>query len=88
MAADASGRGIGGVLSQVFCNEGEKPIAYYSKKLNSAQSRYTATEKETLAFVKTIQHFAVYLMGKTFTLYTDHKALTRLKIWTIKMSDS
>ena len=28
VAAGASGRGIGGVLLQVFGNEGEKPTAY------------------------------------------------------------
>ena len=28
VAAGASGRGIGGVLSQVFGNEGEKPTVY------------------------------------------------------------
>ena len=71
---DASGRGIGGVLSQNF-KVGETPIAYYSKKLNPAQKRYTATEKEALAAVKSIQDFATYLMGKKFTLYTNHKAI-------------
>ena len=29
-----------------------------------------------------------YLMGKTFTLYTDHEALTRLMNMEIKTSDS
>ena len=51
---DASGRGIGGVLSQKF-KDGEIPAAYYSKKLNPAQKRYTATEKEALAAVKSIR---------------------------------
>ena len=71
---DASGRGIEGVLSQKF-KDGETPTAYYSKHLNPAQKRYTATEKEALAALKSIQHFATYLMGKKFTLYTNHKAL-------------
>ena len=62
--------------SQVFENEGEKPI---SKKLNAIQRRHTATEKETLVVAKTIQHFVVNLMGKTFKLYMDHTALTKLK---------
>jgi len=76
---DASSKGIGGVQSQMFDKEGEKPIAITKKKLNEAQSRYTATEKECLAVVKTIDHFAVYLLGVRFALITDHKALQHLQ---------
>ena len=73
-----SSRGIGAVLSQTFDEEGDRPVAYYSKKLSSTQSRYTATEKECLAAFKAINHFAVYLLGRHFTLVTYHKPLQRL----------
>ena len=42
---DASGRGIGCVLSQKF-KHGETSTVYISKKLNPAQKRYTTTEKK------------------------------------------
>ena len=42
---DASARGIGAVLNQIFEEVGERPVAYYSKKLKPAQSRYTATRR-------------------------------------------
>ena len=45
LQTDTSSRGIGAVLSQTFDEEGERPVAYYSKKLSSTQSRYTAMKK-------------------------------------------
>ena len=47
---DASDRQLGGVISQ----EG-KPIAFYSRKLNDAQRRYTTTERELLSIVETLR---------------------------------
>ncbi len=76
---DASVRGIGAVLSQNIDQDTERPVAYFSKKLNKAQINYTATEKECLAVVKGIDHFAVYLLGRKFLLQTDHKGLQQMK---------
>ena len=71
-------RGVGAILSQQFDN-GARPIAFFSKKLNPVQARYTATEKECLAVILALQHFVVYLLGKRFILQIDHKALTKLR---------
>lgn len=71
---DASGYGIGAVLS----NKNDKPIAYASKGLNSAEKNYSTIEKELLAIVWAIQHFRVYLYGRKFELYTDHRPLVYL----------
>ena len=48
-----------------------KPIAFYSRKMNSAQQKYTTTEKELLSIVETLN-----LLGHQITVYTDHKNLT------------
>ena len=72
---DTSTKGIAGVLNVV--REGEElPEGLYSRKLHLAEARYSATVIECLAIVRSIQHFGVYLVGKLFTLQTDHKALT------------
>ena len=56
-------RGIGGALSVI--QEGkEMPVGFYSRKLKDAQTRYSATEVEGLAIVKSIEYFSVYLIGK------------------------
>ena len=48
----------------------EKPVAFFPRK-----QRYSATEAEGLATVETVNHFMMYLIGKPFTIETDHKAL-------------
>ena len=54
-------------------------MAYFSRKLTSAERNYAITELECLALIKAIEHFGHYLVGKHFTVTTDHKALEALQ---------
>jgi hypothetical protein len=54
-------------------------ISTFSRKLEKAESNYTITEKELFAIIKACDHFRHYLLGKRFTLRTDHKSLIYLK---------
>lgn len=74
---DASDVALSGVLSQGELPN-DRPIYFFSKTLNEAQKRYSATEKELLAIVEAIKAFRVYLYGRFFVLITDHKALCYL----------
>ena len=71
---DASGYGVGAVLSQVQMGE-ERVIAYYSQVLSRPERQYCTTRRELLAVVKAVKHFHPYLYGRSFTLRTDHAAL-------------
>ena len=79
LCTDASGRGVGAVLSQLDSHGAERPVAYYSRKLLTRETKYTITELECLAIVNAVKHFDVYLTGTHFKIVTDHKALNYLK---------
>ena len=68
---DASDRQLGAVISQ-----NHHPIAFYSRKLTYAQSKYTVTERELLAIVETLKEFRNILLGQQLKVYTDHMNLT------------
>lgn len=68
---DASSKQLGSVIMQ-----NKKPIAFYSRKLNPAQSRYTTTERELLSIVETLKEFRNILFGQEIEVYTDHQNLT------------
>jgi transposase InsO family protein len=71
---DASGVGVGAVLSQIQEGE-ERAVAYYSKTLSPAERNYCVTRRELLAVVKAMKHFRPYLYGQKFRLRSDHASL-------------
>lgn len=79
---DASDKTIGAILSQADSDHGRKIIHIFSKNLDKSQLNYSTTHKELLASVKGINHFKHYLLGRKFTLETDHKPLKYLQMTT------
>ncbi len=78
LTTDASNTHIGGVLSQIQSHGSNKPIGYFSKKLNPCEFRYSATDKEALAVVLACRNFHHFLWGTRFTVITDHQPLTSI----------
>jgi len=69
---DAFTKQLGAVITQ-----DNWPIAFFSRKLSDAQSKYTVTKLELLAIVETLKEINRMLWGQRINVYTDHKNLTR-----------
>lgn len=91
---DASGFGIGAVLSQTI--EGhEHVICYISRSLTRQERNFSVTERECLAVLWSIEKLRPYLEGSRFTVVTDHHSLVwlnnlqqptgRLCRWAVKL---
>ena len=72
---DASDNGIGAILS----TKRGTVVEYASRVLNSAEKKYTTTEKECLAIIWAVHKFCHFLLGALFILETDHKPLKWLE---------
>ena len=75
ITCDASDFAVGGVLQQYIDNVWQ-PLSFCSKKLNPAETRYSAFDPKLLAVYATIRHFRHNLEGRNFFVNTDHKPLT------------
>jgi len=73
---DASDFALGAILSQ-FQDQRLHPVAFHSRKLNSAECNYEIHDKELLAILEAFMELKHYLYGadKQITVYTDHQNL-------------
>jgi hypothetical protein len=71
---DASATQLGAVIAQ-----GNRPIAFFSRKLSEMQQKYSVTKIELLAIVETLKELKVkgMLWGQSIKVFTDHKNLIR-----------
>ena len=71
---DACDVSIGALLSQMQDGR-ERLIAYASRTLSKAGRNYCVTDRELLAIRNFTEYFRQYLLGRHFTVRTDHQAL-------------
>ncbi|CAF3837111.1 unnamed protein product [Rotaria magnacalcarata] len=74
LQTDACVNGIGAALLPVT-PDGDRPLAYMSKKLTKTQTNWPTIEQECFAIVQAVEKWDKYLRGCEFTLETDHEPL-------------
>ena len=73
MTTNTSEKSIGWSVLQ----EGH-PVIYVSRKLSQAEQNYSNIEREARAIVFVVTRLKQFLLGRRFTLQTDHKTLKHL----------
>ena len=62
LAGDASHYGVGAVISHIFPDGSERPVAFASRTLLQSECNYAQVEKEALALVYGVRKFHQYCM--------------------------
>ncbi|CAH8620560.1 unnamed protein product [Schistosoma guineensis] len=75
IAVDASDVAIGAVMQQNI-SVSWQPLEFFSRRLTTTETRYSAFGRELLAAYCAIKHFRHAVEGRQFILFTDHKPLT------------
>jgi hypothetical protein len=81
LETDASTFAISGILSQLFEDNKWHPIAFISRKLQSAELNYEVYDLELLAIVYCFKQWRHYLEGaqQTIQVLTDHNNLRSIR---------
>lgn len=74
---EASGKGLGAVLSQVV-GDNEMTIGFASRSLTPSEEKFSVIEREMLATVWAMEKFQQFIWGTRFTLRTDRKPLLKI----------
>ena len=75
LTVDASDVAVGAVLEQ-WSEDSWQPLAFYSHQLHLPKRKYSTFDRELLALYLAVRHFRIFLEGRPFVAYTDHKPLT------------
>ncbi|BHF59828.1 hypothetical protein SprV_0100278900 [Sparganum proliferum] len=74
LTTDASNSVVSAVLHQQVNNR-LQPLAFFSQKLQPAQTRYSTFDREFLVIYLAVRHFRHLLDGRDFSVHNDHKPL-------------
>ena len=88
VTCDASATHYGSCLSQIGTDGIERPCGYSSKLLNPREASQTPGIRERNSLLHALRHWQPYLVGKEFTLRTDHKPNLAIANGRTKLYDS
>ena len=75
LMVDASKTAVSAALHQEM-QDCRQPLAFFSKKLQPTESRYSTFGRELLAIYLAVKHFWHFIEGHDVIIFTNHKLLT------------
>jgi hypothetical protein len=66
---------VSGFVIEVVLSQDDRPITYFSEKLNEVKIKYSTYEKEFYAVIQALKKWRHYLVPKEFVLYSDNDTL-------------
>jgi len=57
-------------------NQGNRPVAFFSRMLNKCELRQSSVEKEASAIAEAVRKWTHYLLGRKFTIVSDQRPVT------------
>ena len=78
IATDSSKYAVGACISQLDCENNLRPVAFAGRKLSTAERNYSVTDQELVGIKFALMKFEHYVIGRPFTILTDHAALVAL----------
>ena len=76
ITTDASEVAVGAELAQRDAEGCWRPVAFFSRRLHPAETKYSPFDREVLGVYLTIRHFRHFLQGHSFTIFSDAKGLS------------
>ena len=78
LLVDAAQETVACALTQPSDDDKERPIAFFSWKLNETQRNWATVEKEAYAALRALQRVKQWVFGCKVTVFSDHNPLTYL----------
>nr|VZH93452.1 unnamed protein product [Spirometra erinaceieuropaei] len=75
LIVDAPNVAVGAVLQQYLAGH-TQPLAFFSRKLSTAETRYSTFGRELRSVYLAVKHFRHFLEGRDFTVFTDHQPIS------------
>jgi len=64
------------VISATLNQQGDRPVAFFSRMFNKCELHYSSVEKDALAIIKAVRKWAHFLTGRHFTVVMDQRSVS------------
>ena len=64
------------VISATLNQQGDRPVAFFSRMFNKCELHYSSVERDALAIIKAVRKWTHFLTGRHFTVVMDQRPVS------------